>query len=834
MKGLLRSTALTSSQVTRSLSVVRVVTPRKRTISTTSRRWRPTNVGGIGLAAKDASVGEQAPEPLTIEGIKSRRLKAGKLVAGTAANSDSDMFKSPHAFKNPKARRWDHLLSAESLARKPCVLKEAAKHLKKPGLVSLGGGLPSADHFPFDSMSLRIPCPPHFSETATHASGRDVTIGKRDVAEKDGVFDLSIGLNYGQSIGSAQMLRWVTEHTELCHRPPYADWRSALTIGSTGSLECAYRMFCDRNRGDSVLTEEFSFSTALETAEPLGIRVFGVKMDEQGLLPESMDDILSNWNVSERGARKPTVLYTVPSGQNPTGATQGVQRRKDVYAVCQKHDMIIIEDEPYYFLQMQKYTGADTPDVPPPANVEEFLSGLIPSLLSIDVDGRVMRHDSFSKVVVPGSRMGWITASEQIIERYIRHAESCSQGPSGFSQLAMYKLIDEEWGHEGYLQWLMHLRLEYTKRRNIILGACEKYLPRDVVSWVAPAAGMFTNTQQLWLKVDHTKHPDVSRKSLIDIEEEIFDSCIEKGVLACRGSWFLAEHDKPLTSLFFRTTFASASEEQMEVAIERFGSPVVLKLKDGNITKDSYYHWRHWGAGTRILTRNTTSDHAVELAKIPYVELVLSNREHGYDLAAFSDAAKRSHAGIRLFEISVRAGVKHLMFSGLDYNGKETNYADEFYVGHYEGKARVQEWIHAQGPDCPMDWTIIRSGPYADMLSELFQPRITPESKAVFALPLGADGQMPFVSLSDFEQYVDWALSNPVESKGLDFGIAIEHADLKELAAAYTGATGKPATYEAIDIDDWHKVAWENLPDGPRHKGRLSIGEGPRGPEHDI
>ncbi|KAK9775720.1 putative Aminotransferase class I/classII domain-containing protein [Seiridium cardinale] len=574
MKGLLRSTALTSSQVTRSLSVVRVVIPRKRTISTTSQRWRPTNVGGIGLAAKDASVGEQAPEPLTIQGIKSRRLKAGKLVAGTAANSDSDMFKSPHAFKNPKARSWDHLLSAESLARKPCVLKEAAKHLKKPGLVSLGGGLPSADHFPFDSMSLRIPSPPRFSETATHASGRDVTIGKRDVAEKDGVFDLSIGLNYGQSIGSAQMLRWVTEHTELCHRPPYADWRSALTIGSTGSLECAYRMFCDRNRGDSVLTEEFSFSTALETAEPLGIKVFGVKMDEQGLLPESMDDILSNWNVSERGARKPTVLYTVPSGQNPTGATQGVQRRKDVYAVCQKHDMIIIEDEPYYFLQMQKYTGADTPDVPPPANVEEFLGGLIPSLLSIDVDGRVMRHDSFSKVVVPGSRMGWITASEQIIERYIRHAESCSQGPSGFSQLAMYKLLDEEWGHEGYLQWLMHLRLEYTKRRNIILGACEKYLPRDVVSWVAPAAGMFTNDQQLWLKVDHTKHPHVSRKTLIEIEEEIFDSCIEKGVLACRGSWFLAEHDKPLTSLFFRTTFASASEEQMEVAIERFGTAV--------------------------------------------------------------------------------------------------------------------------------------------------------------------------------------------------------------------------------------------------------------------
>lgn len=574
MKTIARSNLLTRSHVVRSLRLLDRNINTTRTISSTSQRWRPTNVGGIGLAAKDASVGEQAPEPLTIQGIKTRREKAGKLVAGTAAYSDSDMFKSPHAYNNPKAQRWDHLLSAESLARKPCVLKQAAKYLKKPGLVSLGGGLPSADHFPFDSMGMRIAMPPDFSEATTHKSGREVSIGKRDVVEKDSVFDLSIGLNYGQSIGSAQMLRWVTEHTELCHRPPYSDWRSSLSIGSTGSLECAYRMFCDRNRGDSVLTEEFSFSTALETAEPLGIKVFGAKMDEQGLLPESMDDMLSNWNESERGARKPTVLYTVPSGQNPTGATQGEQRRRDIYAVCQKHDVFIFEDEPYYFLQMQPYAGAETPDVPPPATVEEFLGGLIPSLLSIDVDGRVMRHDSFSKVVVPGSRMGWVTASEQVIERYIRHAECCSQGPSGFSQLAMHKLLDEEWGHEGYLKWLMNLRLEYTKRRDTMLRACEKYLPKEVVSWTPPAAGMF-----MWLKVDHEQHPDVNTKSLLQIEEEIFEACIDQGVLTCRGSWFRAEHDKPPTSLFFRTTFASASEEQMNVAIERFGTAVKQSFK---------------------------------------------------------------------------------------------------------------------------------------------------------------------------------------------------------------------------------------------------------------
>lgn len=216
-------------------------------------------------------------------------------------------------------------------------------------------------------------------------------------------------------------------------------------------------------------------------------------MDEQGLLPESLDDILTNWDEKAKGARKPHLLYTVPTGQNPTGATQSIERRREVYRVAQKHDIYIVEDEPYYFLQMQPYTGADGPSVPPPANHKEFLKALIPSFLSIDLDGRVLRLDSFSKVVSPGSRVGWIVASEQIIERFVRHFETSTQNPSGISQLVLFKLLDEQWGHSGYLDWLIHLRMQYTKRRDTIVQACEKYLPREVASWIAPAAGMFVS-----------------------------------------------------------------------------------------------------------------------------------------------------------------------------------------------------------------------------------------------------------------------------------------------------------------------------------------------------
>jgi len=242
------------------------------------------------------------------------------------------------------------------------------------------------------------------------------------------------------------------------------------------------------------MSEEYTFATAVETALPLGVRMIGIKMDEQGLLPSSMDDILSNWDEKARGAKKPWLLYTVPSGHNPTGATQGRERRKAIYAVAQKHDVYILEDEPYFFLQMQPYTGPDAPDVPPPASHEEFIQALIPSLLSMDVDGRVMRMDSFSKVIAPGARVGWITASEQMIERLNRHTEVSTQHPSGISQIVLYKLLEEGWGHAGYLDWLIHLRLQYTKRRDNICYACETFLPKEIASWNPPAAGMFVSS----------------------------------------------------------------------------------------------------------------------------------------------------------------------------------------------------------------------------------------------------------------------------------------------------------------------------------------------------
>lgn len=286
--------------------------------------------------------------------------------------------------------------SPESNQRLPSSLKGAAQYLKTPGIISLGGGLPSSEYFPFEEFNVKVPVPGSFDDKSHHTV---MTAGKHDLAQGKSDFDIATAFNYGQGYGSAQFLRWIVEHTEIIHSPPYQDWSCTMTVGSTSAIDMGMRMFC--KPGDWILSEEFTFPTAVESAAPQGVKVAGVGVDAGGLRADALDKVLTEWDSSVRGGPKPFILYTVPTGQNPTGSTQSASRRKEVYAVAQKHDLIIFEDEPYYFLQMDPYTGLDSPAATPPASHADFLASLVPSYLSMDTDGRVMRLDSFSKVIAP-------------------------------------------------------------------------------------------------------------------------------------------------------------------------------------------------------------------------------------------------------------------------------------------------------------------------------------------------------------------------------------------------------------------------------------------------
>ena len=178
-------------------------------------------------------------------------------------------------------------LNQESQSRGGSSLKTAAQYLSKPGIISLGGGLPSSEYFPFEEVDIKAPSVGHFSEIETRENGVTLRAGKHDLRDEKSIVDISVLFNYGQGHGSAQLLRWITEHTELVHSPPYADWECTMTVGSTSALDMTLRMFT--TRGDYIISEEYTFATAVETAAPLGVKVAGVKMDEQGLLPESLD-----------------------------------------------------------------------------------------------------------------------------------------------------------------------------------------------------------------------------------------------------------------------------------------------------------------------------------------------------------------------------------------------------------------------------------------------------------------------------------------------------------------------------------------------------------------
>ncbi|KAJ9485465.1 hypothetical protein VN97_g7894 [Penicillium thymicola] len=135
-------------------------------------------------------------------------------------------------------------------------------------------------------------------------------------------------------------------------------------VGSTDAFETAGKKIPDTRRPSTsasmtarpeshLLVEQHTYATVFETGLPLGYKFTQVRMDKDGLLPDDLDLILSTWDESARGGKKPRLLYTIPTGQNPTGTTQPLPRRQAIYRVAQKHDLFIVKDDPYYFAPPQ-------------------------------------------------------------------------------------------------------------------------------------------------------------------------------------------------------------------------------------------------------------------------------------------------------------------------------------------------------------------------------------------------------------------------------------------------------------------------------------------------
>lgn len=495
--------------------------------------------------------------PLTAANVQHLRAKSAPLSKGVAPNTSSNAFKSPHTRAQPKSKSLDHHFSIECAGFNGSDMKKSVSLSSSRNVISLGPGRPTAGYFPWERLAIETMEPTGLIPSAQKSVVAPLI---QSISKSDDEYNLSLAMDYGNAVGSPHLLRFITEHVEIVHDPPYANWGTCLTAGATSAMEIVYRIFC--NRGDNILMEEYTYPGTLEGAKALGLKIHGVHIDAKGASAEHLSHILSTWEIS-RGP-KPTVFYTIPSGQNPTGTTQSLERRQKICAIAEEHDLIIVEDDPYYFLRVG--SRAEEPGD----------STSIPTYLSLDPSGRVVRLDSASKILAPGLRAGWITASDVVIEKFIAYQEVSTVSCAGPSQLMLCKLLDKSWGHDGFFTWLDNLSLEYQRRRDVLVDACEKYLPGDVCSWVEPAYGMF-----LWITLDLKKihglriqtDQNNPQKSIGDIEASIYSTALKNGVQVMKGSLFRC--NEPLSSaLHFRMTYAAAAEEDLEKGVRIFANAV--------------------------------------------------------------------------------------------------------------------------------------------------------------------------------------------------------------------------------------------------------------------
>ncbi|KAI2641874.1 aromatic amino acid aminotransferase [Hypomontagnella submonticulosa] len=573
----------------------------------------------------------------------------------------------------PLPKDMSHHFSDVTKARVPSQMKQFYKYFQIPGIGQLAGGLPNAGLFPFDTLEAQTASPDRWTPSPNYPDPDGVlssqmaatSISKQAIASHMVVphdaptsdmkrkIDLASALQYGQADGYPPLLSFIRQFAREVLHPnvPYRGGPEVVsTVGSTDGMAKALEVFTNiwvdgkhdiRDR-PGMVSETFLYTNVIGQAAPRGVQVVAIEMDEEGMAPYgpgSLEDVLANWDFSK--GRRPHLMYTVTMGHNPTSGVLSLERRKEIYSICSKYDVIIIEDDPYWYLQYPSAAveEAKARNLPMPepkiANTltkksgYEYIDSLVPSFLNVDVDGRVVRLDTFSKTVAPGCRMGWVTSTPGICERILRVSEAGTQQPSGFAQVVIAETIMgpqpdaaavftarsakdrpafNGWKMDGWVRWLAGLRGQYERRMNRMCRILEEnayqlkqstpmrdsdadwgvITKTQLYDFQWPRGGMF-----LWVHMRFETHPlwkaagskgNIINGTALSTALMVFLTRKPYLVLVSPGLMFSATPQirEERGWAYYRLCFAAESEENIDVSSLHFGEGVqkFWRIKD--------------------------------------------------------------------------------------------------------------------------------------------------------------------------------------------------------------------------------------------------------------
>lgn len=400
--------------------------------------------------------------------------------------------------------KWDEKLSARSKTMKASAIRELLNLVNNPEIISLAGGMPDPTLFPKEVIA---------------DIARDVIINHGGKA-----------LQYGPTEGIKPLRETLVE---LAKKEGVADIELEnliITTASQQALDLVAKIFIDP--GDTVIVEAPSYVGGLQAFQAFQANFITVPMDGEGIKTDVLEQKILDLRTKNIS---PKFIYVIPNFQNPAGVTMTLERRLELLKISHNYSIPIIEDDPYGDIR--------------------FEGEKIPPLLQLDKIGNVIALRTFSKILAPGLRLGWIIAEKEIIKKIAiakQAADLCS--PSSTQYIA------DKFIRDGHLDsYLKLVRDTYKIKKDTMLNALEKYFPEEC-SWTKPQGGMF-----VWAETPE----------YIDTDSLFIEAVQEKVAYVIGSAFYPYGEDKR----HMRLNYTLSTLEQLDEGIRRLGNLLKKKIK---------------------------------------------------------------------------------------------------------------------------------------------------------------------------------------------------------------------------------------------------------------